>query len=283
MNHAALPGALAAYGAIGILVAAVIIFAVSVSINICMTWLVSRIVTPSTGTFRNAIRHYWYMVLLIFGMIAAAAILGIIIMSARGHGGGNAGLSGIAVILGILIFAIAAWGGLIGITMNVYDIGILRALGFHFVSFILGMSLSIGLNLVTGTMLPRQTIEARQARTEEFTRRLTALIEHKALPTPAQQSPDKTPASAPTPALTLALSPSPARLPAQPRGTPSEVALTAPVQIAVMIDGRNAGDVTLQPGALVKLLSVEGDQLKIQYMDTVTTIPRKSTDFPGTP
>jgi hypothetical protein len=95
-------------------------------------------------------------------------------------------------------------------------------------------------------------------------------------------SPQETPVVAEgSPAMTA--TPVVTEMPSPPvRPVPSEVVLTAPVQVSVMIGGRNAGDVTLQPGVRVKLISVEGEQLKIQYMETVTTIPRQSTDL-GTP
>ena len=80
---------------------------------------------------------------------------------------------------------------------------------------------------------------------------------------------------------TASPSPAPSAAPVRPRPVPTEVTLLEPVRISLMIGGKNAGDATLPRGARVKLISSEGDLLKIQYMETVTTIPRKSTDFPN--
>ena len=63
------------------------------------------------------------------------------------------------------------------------------------------------------------------------------------------------------------------------RELPKEVTLTKPVQIPVVINGRYSGMSTFPAGARVRLISVKGTTLTIQYGESRTTVAAEATNF----
>jgi hypothetical protein len=246
-------------------------------------WLASKVITPATGTLANAGKYYLYSFLagLVYGIQYHFA--GYLLA----YFAGMQSTEGLKIEVALL-FIVVEVGWLIvmqfAILMRVYKIGVGKAFGFFLTTCVFALLIfaiaGIGV-MYEGERMPGiKSLKAAGARLEEFGKKIRqqriAALKSASPPSP-QETPTvaaTTPVATATPVVT-ATPPAPVR----PRPIPGEVTLTAPVQISVMIDGRSAGDVTLQPGAHVKLISVESDQLKIQYMDTVTTIPRKSTDF----
>lgn len=155
-----LPGGVVVVLILAILIC-VLALAIGITINVCIVWLVSKIVTPAMGTFRNAWRYFGYQFL--FGLVVVVAM----------------------VILLILAFYISNTSGPKSGAF----------FGFLIISVVF---LSIACIVIS---------------------------------------------------------------------------------LLITIEGANSGEVTLSPGTLVKLISVEGDQARIQYMDSVATIPLRLTDY----
>ena len=81
-------------------------------------------------------------------------------------------------------------------------------------------------------------------------------------PSPSQPSPPSQPLPPPT-----------------PKPLPREVSIVSPVEIPLMSGGKQQGAVRLPVGAKVRLLGREGDKVRVQYFQTVTTIPASSTNL----
>ena len=236
----------------------VVCIAVELLVIACLFWLISKLVIPHTGTFRNACRLVGYIFLLglaTFAVYFAVSLSGLFFFLSK---------SGPSLQF-IQILNVFIWLAQVAFTfviiMHVYEVSFWRALGFQVVYFVIVAGLVIG-----GAIL---MINSMPANVRADMKRMIAEASHGGRFTLPAPLPSRAPvASGPVvPSV------------APPRLSPGEVALIEPVQIPVVINGRNAGEVTLQPGTRVKLVSVEGDLLKIQYLDTVTTIPKKSTDY----
>ena len=57
------------------------------------------------------------------------------------------------------------------------------------------------------------------------------------------------------------------------------MALTKAVEMPAVIEGRTAGTLTVEPGTIVKVVKVEGPNLRLRHRDSVILAPRSSTDY----
>lgn len=231
-----------------------------VVIQILVYWGVSRIVMPRVGTLWNAVRNYCFTFAGTIIVCLGWLLVGLIGMMVLWHG--RAGeMPSTPLIMGwFLLYVAAILSVLVIVTMKVYQAGVGEAVIFHVMAWVVLMVINVTLLLV-----PAVRAHTPLARIDEITR---GIVE-RAKEAEARQ---KEAAAHATPAGVT-------RVPARPTPPSDELRLTAPVQIPVVIGGANSGEVTLSPGTVVKLISVEGDQARIQYMDSVATIPLRSTDY----
>ena len=261
MNLAAANPAQAGAFLLVFVVAVVVGFVVGVTVQACIVWLISKLVTPATGTFRNAWRYVGWMLVFAIGSFIFYFILGFVIVLATGTQGGVR-----SWFLPLQIFStLLAIGISIRIVMYVYEVSFLRALAFKLVIYALAFGLLFADFLLVEKLDP--------VRAKKLVQQWQDIMQGKK---PTFERPgDEPPVPSRTP---LPVAPTPPK-PLHPAGL---VGLVEAVRIPVVIGGANAGEVTLNPGTVVKLISVEGDQAKIQYMDSVATIPLKSTDYEQT-
>jgi len=57
------------------------------------------------------------------------------------------------------------------------------------------------------------------------------------------------------------------------------VVLTESTRFPVFVGGKQSGDVTVPQGTTVKVISAEGDQLRVQYRDMTAIVPASRTNF----
>jgi len=238
---------------------ALIAFGVVMLIQVCFFWLISKFVTPATGTFRNAWRYLGYRILLGIAAIAVFIAFGRVSLHYIDPKSG-----GFLMLVGISV--IAMWVALLffifKILMHVYEISFLKALEFEVVMIVIGAGLAVLEMIFLPHYRPLETTAARQNQQEAIHQILNALG--------GQKMTSALPMLTPAEAATTASPPPPVR---------TEVTLTEPVQITVPLDGTNSGSVTLPAGTKLKYFSVQGDRVRVQYLQTVTTVPRKSTDL----
>lgn len=94
----------------------------------------------------------------------------------------------------------------------------------------------------------------------------------EATPSP---SGDETPPPQEQPSATPATSPEPT-----PPPLPSDVTLTAPVQIPATVDGKSFGTITLPRGTRLPLVSLNNGVATVRYAGSTATVPVTVTDLP---
>lgn len=253
--------------AVPVVIFAVLIgLAVGVMIQVFLYWVVSIFVMPGTGNLRNAFRFLGYKLLL--GITTIAVFIGFARLSLP-----FIDLKSSSFPLFAALLAIAAFVALIffvfKIIMHVYEVSFLKALEFEVVLILVGVCLSVAniLFLPHSKPVEMAITASRQKQRVAIQQVLQALLGKKE--SAATPEPESQPAPVPT------------SLPATPRPMPAEIALLEPVQITLTLDGTNTGTVTLPRGTRLKLISAQGSQVRVQYLQTMTTIPRKSTDLPA--
>jgi hypothetical protein len=229
-------------------------------IDITVTWFVSLVTTRETGSFLNALKFYCFKIVL--AIVAGIVLLvGMSFIQPQGNVGNT-------IMLKLAVFAVLIIGNF-AILMKIYDCGFLTALAFLFILGVFDSGLGYEARNILGIKPGTQEMA-------QFRDAMTKIHEQQKVAS-AQPSPSALPkASTPAPDSFVALPPPPA-----PRPIPTSVGLIEPVRIPAIINGRLSGQVTLPRGLQVKLINVHDDTLTIQYLETVTAIPRKSTDFPA--
>lgn len=114
------------------------------------------------------------------------------------------------------------------------------------------------------------------------------------LPEPKRMTPIPTPTPTPTPAPTPTPTPPPTPTPTPPPTPvplslatvaqtpalwPAQVALNAPHNFPVMIDGRPIGEAKVPAGTVLKLNRVVGVQVEVEYQGSFSFVPADSTDL----
>lgn len=99
---------------------------------------------------------------------------------------------------------------------------------------------------------------------------VSILTEHEVPPKRAARSPHTLVVPAETPIFPM-VSPS--------RSLPALVTITTPVEMPVSIRGKVSGNITLPRGTRVKLLSVGGGTVNVQFLDSTAAVPIGSTDL----
>lgn len=231
-----------------------------VVLQVLVIWGASKLVTPKTGTFTNAVRQFVFILVLGLVMVIVAVIITLVLVgimhgSHPQHGGSFLAVMGGAFLLFVAIYII----GWFAITMKIYNIGAWKAFGFLLVLIVVGSIVRLCEIPITNALLPEDVRKEREARVKQFIEVLKAAIEHKPIPASSSWQAGATPGALPL---------------------PKQVKIVSAVQIPAVVDGRTAGEMTLKPGTMVKLLSTTGSKVKIQYMETVANIPRSATDLP---
>ena len=248
-----------------------IVVATAIVLQLLVIWFVSWIIARKSGTFPNALKFYFSTkflgVALLFVMYSGASFIR------------DQEFPSIVAVSWVLLCCAGIIAGSFVIPMKIYDISFFAVLGFAIVVSIFDAGLGAGTGYLAGkvfgvkiTASQRDEVLDLFKKLKEQRQALLPLPDSSASPTPASSTAESTP---PPP---VRVAPPPV---STPRLAPVQVTLIEPVQIPAIINGQVAGQVTLPRGVQVKLISVQGDTLRIQYMDTIATIPRKSTDYPA--
>ncbi|HWB59160.1 MAG TPA: hypothetical protein VG733_06700 [Chthoniobacteraceae bacterium] len=244
--------------------------AIGILVQMCIIWIVSKLVIPSTGTFRNAARYFGWQFLVSLGMLV---VLGLLVVAVA-FSAKNATTIGVQawihlfVVFAMIWFAISLW-----VPMHVYEVSIWRALAFKIVLMAIGFCFTLA-NIQLQEKYNPAYAEMRRAQEKQFKAQFDQISRLMAAPADNQSRDTVTPTPSPLPAT-----PKPALTPARPS---SELALTQRVDFPVVVNGADMGSVTLPPGTRVKLISVEGGQLRVRYNNSEATIPVTSTDYDPT-
>jgi hypothetical protein len=245
-------------------VAFLITLAVIIVVQAFLYWIVSKLVMPATGTFSNALRYIGYRLLLGLAMGVFVGGLGTLLFTLIGpKSSAFLPVIGVAVI----VVAITAIFLIFKIIMFVYEVGFLKALEFEVVLIVIGICLWVAEII----FLPHSQSAALASQRETIERFEKTFLGNNA--------PVEIPSPSPTPETTPGAIAPATPAPSQPPRPGAVVTLIEPVQIAVTLDGTNTGAVTLPRGSRLILVSEDGDQVRVQYLQSVAAIPRKSVEF----
>src|SRR5579862_1512303 len=240
---------------VGFVIGIVLSVAFALFLVACVFWLVSKITMSDTATFRNAWRLVGCNVLLGIAMYVVTAVA----IGPRPVPKTASGLMVLIWIIGV-IFSFM-------IIMYVYEASLWRALAFKLVYYVFVFGMVFLCAVLVNMVLPRETIDKwKRAMAEARQRRESA-------PSVAAESPSPSPQPGPSPGPNAPPAPAGGMARFVPSPLPPAVTLTDPVQITVSLGGTNSAVVTLPRGTRLKLISKQDDQVTVQYLQSVATIP----------
>lgn len=210
-------------------------------------WLASWLLARSDATLGNAVR--WYVYGLLASLVTTVVFIGLLFVAAL------LGAAGVILLFGLWLAALVYFAFII--PMRLYDVRLGRAFAMIVVTWVAATAASYGLSAAIGQPFSRARLQ-----------QAIATVPHPTLP--ALPGVPSLPSVAPAARSTAA---------AKPASAKKMVTLTRPVRIPVKLDGVTKGDVELEKGRMLEVLGVEGNRVRIKYLDWTATIPRDATDL----